>query len=243
MKIRFFIISILILSAYSCIKGLTEWTVDELYFQKIEGTSKVLYKYDAWGGRDSNANGFIILDSTDNFKIDLSKELPFYILSEIPNKSNINGITHECYNSCGENYYKISPIFKVIKTKNTVSNEINITTRIFQYRGYSEREHSLERYVFESFKETKDSIFFENLEDVESVNGIHLDKLRMRKGEVYLQENDKNQIVKIIINDASLNPKNKNIEQIRAVFLTPKYEINDSQFSERGIFRQVKTSK
>ncbi len=59
----------------------------------------------------------------------------------------------------------------------------------------------------------------------------------------YLTENEKNQIVKIIISEASLNLKNKNLEQIRTVFLTPKYEINDSQFSERGIFRQVKTSK
>ncbi|NML59490.1 hypothetical protein [Chryseobacterium cheonjiense] len=56
-------------------------------------------------------------------------------------------------------------------------------------------------------------------------------------------ENNKNQIVKIIINEASLNPKNKNLEQIRSIFLTPTHEINDSQFSEMGIFRQVKTSK
>jgi len=243
MKIRFFIISILILSAYSCIKGLTEWTVDELYFQKIEGTSKVLYKYDAWGGRDSNANGFIILDSTDNFKVDLSKELPFYILSEIPNSSRIEGITHDCYGSCGESYYRTNPIFRPMKTENRVNDGINVITQIYQYRGYSEKEHALERYVFERFSETSDSLFFYNLNDVESLCGIHLDELKVKKGEVYLTENEKNQIVKIIISEASLNLKNKNLEQIRTVFLTPKYEINDSQFSERGIFRQVKTSK
>lgn len=240
MKIRFFIISILILSAHSCIKGLTEWTVDELYFQKIEGTSKVLYKYDAWGGRDSNANGFIILDSNDNFKIDLSKELPFYILSEIPNSSHIEGITHDCYGPCGESYYKTNPIFRPMKTENSVNNGINVITQIYQYRDYSEKEYALERYVFERFNETSDSLFFYNLNDVESLNGIHLDELKVKKGEVYLTENEKNQIVKIIINEASLNLKNKNIEQIRTVFLTPKHEINDSQFSERGIFRQVK---
>ena len=71
----------------------------------IQATKK-LYQYDAWGGRDSNANGFIILDSSEIFKIDLQNELPFYNLSDIPNKTKIVGITHDCYNSCGSDYYK-----------------------------------------------------------------------------------------------------------------------------------------
>ncbi|MDQ1161313.1 hypothetical protein QE422_001681 [Chryseobacterium sp. SORGH_AS 447] len=231
---------IIMFSIYGCNSSLGKWNVDELFAQQIEGSSKLLYKYNAWGGRDSNANGFVILDSTKEFKIDLSEELPFYYLSDIPKNFKISGITHDCYNSCGENYYKTNPIFKVMKTENMISNEINITTRIFQYRGYSEKDYSLERYVFEKFKETKDSLFFFNLNDVESENGIHLNELKLRKGEVYLQESDKRLINKIIINEVKLSSKNNNIEYIRTVHLTPKYQTKSSEFSKRGIFKPVK---
>lgn len=60
----------------SCGLGLGEWNISELYAQKIEGTSKILYKYDAWGGRDSHASGYVILDSTEIFKVDIRKDLP-----------------------------------------------------------------------------------------------------------------------------------------------------------------------
>lgn len=149
----------LIFYFYGCGNSLSEWTIDELYAQKIEGTSKILYKYNAWGGLDSNANGFIILDSSEDFKINLKNELPFYFLSEIPNSSHIEGITHDCYGSCGESYNKTNPIYRPMKTENSVSNEINVITRIFQYRGYSEKDHALERYVFERFNETSDSSY------------------------------------------------------------------------------------
>ena len=57
-------------SIYGCNSSLGKWNVDELFAQQIEGSSKLLYKYNAWGGRDSNANGFVILDSPKEFKID-----------------------------------------------------------------------------------------------------------------------------------------------------------------------------
>lgn len=107
-----------------------EWNITELYAQKIEGTSKIIYKYDAWGGRDSNANGFVIIDSTKKFKIDLNKELPFYHLSNIPTKKKIEGIIHECFGTCGAPYYKSIPIFKPMETKSAFDNTIKLTTRI-----------------------------------------------------------------------------------------------------------------
>lgn len=239
--ILFYLLSLFLI--YGCGKGLGEWSISSLYAQKIEGTSKILYKYDAWGGRDSNANGFIILDSTESFKIDLPNELPFYNLSEIPNKINIEGVTHDCYNSCGDDYYKSTPIFKVMKTENDINNDINIITRIYQYRGYSEKTSGLERYVFESFKETRDSLFFFDLNDVESMNGQHLDELKVKKGEIYLIENKNNEIEKIFIKEIKLANKTKEFVHDRDVFLTPKHKTNSSQFSERGIFREVKISQ
>jgi len=219
--------------------GIGEWTLSELYVQKIEGTSKVLYKYDAWGGRDSNANGFIILDASATFKVDLRNELPFYRLSGIPNASKIEGVTHDCYGSCGAQYYKSQPIFKTMKTDRSVHGGISVTTRIFQYRGFSEKERGLERYAFERFKETRDSLFFYNLDDVESMDGRHLDELKIRKGEIYLQQDASGQLTKIIAHEVRLSASTNAIEHSRTVFLTPKNKMMAAELSERGLFRAV----
>lgn len=243
-KIHTIIFSISLICLYSCgFDKLGQWNISELYAQKIEGTSKILYKYDAWGGRDSNANGFVILDSTETFKIDLKQELPFYKLYDIPNKTKIEGITHECYNSCGEDYYKSKPNFKPMKIDKFQSNNINIENIIYQYRGYSEKDGGLERYVFEKFIETKDSIFFYNLNDVESMHEIHLDELKVKKGEIYLQNNEKKEIEKIIVEQISLNPTTKEFIDGRTCYLTPKNKTFTNEFSQRGIFRRIKIVK
>src|SRR3954466_15555559 len=103
----------LLFSLYGC--GFGQWKVAGLYVQKIEGTSKLLYKYDAWGGRDSHSSGYVILDSTETFEVDLNQDLPFYYLMEIPNKKVVEGVSHICNNSCGEDYKKASPIFMPLK--------------------------------------------------------------------------------------------------------------------------------
>lgn len=240
MKKQIFFFSFLIISFcfYSCGSG--EWDISELYVQKIEGTSKVLYKYDAWGGRDSNANGFIILDSTETFKINLKNTLSFNKLAEIPNKTKIQGITSECYNSCEDNYYKSSPIFKPMRIAKYQSNNINIERIIYQYRGYSEKDGGLERYAFEKFTETKDSLFFYNLDDVESMVGIHLDELKLKKGEVYLQQTENGTIEKIIVKQITLDPITKEFIEGRTCHLKPKTKTFAKEFSKIGIFRKTK---
>ncbi len=235
---RQIIFSILIFILYGCESP--KWNISELYAQKIEGTSKILYKYDAWGGRDSHVSGFIILDSTKPFEIDLKNNLSLLNLSEIPNKEKIEGIAHECYNSCGESYYKTKPIFSPMKIDNTASEKINIETFTYQYRGYSEKEKGLRGdYVFEKCLETKDSIKFYNLNDVISVNETHLDELTIKKGEVYLQENNKGEVVKIVVNQTTVNPKSKEIVESKTYFLKPKNKIKKNYFSERGIFKEI----
>ncbi|MGX9987623.1 hypothetical protein [Soonwooa purpurea] len=244
MRTNQIIFLIIIIFLNSCgFEKIGEWNISELYVQKIEGTSKVIYKYNAWGGRDSNANGFVIMDSTEKFKIDMNKELPFYYLSQIPNKKNVEGVTHECYGTCGEPYYKSLPIFKPMEVKSDFENGIKITTRIYQYKGYSEHDRGLERYVFEKYKETRDSLYFYNLDDVESMDGIHLDELKVKKGEVYLSSNANKEIEKIFVDDVALNPKTNSIEQIRHIHLTPKNKLIDTEISEIGIFREIKKSK
>lgn len=240
MNRRVFYISIL-LTFLSC--GIDDWKIDSLYMQKIEGTSKVIYNFSAWGGLDSNPHGFIILDSTKTFKVDVKNILPMYELSNIPTANKIEGITHECYGTCGEPYYKSPPIYKPMKTETFENEDINITNRIYQYKGYSELERGLERYVFERFIETRDSLFFFNLDDVESMDGIHLDELRVKKGQIYLQFYPNKEVKKIIVDDVTLNPKTKSVEQIRHIHLTPKNKILNKQISERGVFREIEIPK
>lgn len=242
-KIIILFISVIFLS--SCgFEKFGEWDISELYAQKIEGTSKILYKYDAWGGRDSHVSGFLILDSTQTFKIDLKNTLPFYNLSAIPNRTKIEGITHECYNSCEEEYYKTEPIFSPMKIDNSQSEGLYVETKIYQYRGLSEKDRGLRGdFVFEKFIETKDSIYFFNLNEVKYVDNKHIDELKLKKGEVYIRKNENDEIISIVINQTTLNPSNNEIIETLTYFLSPENKIKISDFSDRGIFKEVKIPK
>ncbi|HTO16319.1 MAG TPA: hypothetical protein VLZ83_11140 [Edaphocola sp.] len=242
MKIKSTII-LLNLLLYGCGFGTTEWSIEKLYVQKIEGTSKVIYNFSAWGGFDSNPHGFIVLDSTKSFKVDVENILPIYNLSNIPKKDKIEGVSHDCFGTCGENYYKSTPLYKPMKTEESESNGLKITNRIYQYRGYSEREGGLERYTFEKFTETKDSLYFYKLEDVESMEGIKLEELKVKKGEIYLNLDKHGAVKKIIIEQRDLATNSKEFIEGSTFFLIPKNKIFENDFSERGIFREIIINK
>jgi len=106
MKINYFIIfftSIILLQNCGD-SDFGKWNVDGISVLKIEGTSKAIYKYSAWGGRDSHAYGFKLMDTTDIFEVNKNGDLPFNRFTELPNKNKISGIGSECANSCGEFY-------------------------------------------------------------------------------------------------------------------------------------------
>jgi len=186
----------------------------------------------------------MILDSTKTFKIDLDKTLPFSKLAEIPSENKIIEIKHECENDCADEYYKTEPIFHTKRVEILTSEGINIKNIIYQYRGLGEKDKGLRGdFVFEKFTETKDSIFFFNLNDVKGVHKIHLDVLKLKKGEVYLNENESGEITKIVINQTALNPRNNEIIETLTYFLNPENKIKSSDFSDRGIFKEVKITK
>lgn len=135
--------------------------------------------------------------------------------------------------------YKSAPVYPPIKTEETESNGLRIINQIYQYRGYSERTRGLERYVFEKYTETKDSLFFYKLEDVESMHGKKLEALKVKKGEVYLNLNNNGEVEKIIIEQINLKTGSKEFIEGRTYFLTPKNKTLEKDFSERGIFREV----
>ncbi|WP_066223378.1 hypothetical protein [Formosa haliotis] len=79
----------LIIQLYGC--GFGDWDVT-LYEQKIEDSSNVIYEFDAWGGLDSHSAGYVIMDSTKQFKVNSARKLPIYYLTSLPNKRKIKAI-------------------------------------------------------------------------------------------------------------------------------------------------------
>ncbi|POY37962.1 hypothetical protein C3K47_05410 [Solitalea longa] len=227
----------LLFTSYGC--GLGKWDVGEQYIQKIEGTSKLLYKYDAWGGRDSHCAGYVILDSSETFKVDPKENLPFYYLMGIPNKTVIEGVSHICDNSCGEVYKKAISNFIPLKKEASERQGIHVINIVYQYKGFAERGGGIERYHFENFKETRDSLFFYNLDDVESRNGQHVDSLQFRKTDVTIMQNETNDINKIIIQDLVVDRAAYEIKSNITYYLTPKSKVRSNSFSDYGIFKEV----
>lgn len=229
-KIKFTFYTFLLFTIVSCKPS---WDLSELYVQKIENTSKVIYKYDAWGGRDSHIFGIVILDSTETFDINNVEPLPFNVLETIPTKELITGINIDDsdYNNTQNEIHK--PI------KITIDNlgEFKIKTKIFQYKGYSNRSGGLGRFQFEKFKESHDSIFFYNLDDVESMEPEHLDTLKFKKRNITIKKTKQNNVLQIDIEDLKLS-KNDEILSNITYFLKPKTEININAFSNVGIFKE-----
>ena len=219
---------------YSC--GYGEWETT-LYAQKIEGTSKVLYKYDASGGRDSMVSGYLILDSTEIFEVDLPKNLPFSYLVEIPNKEYILGVDFEepDYENLDNNQKKI---FTPIKNLNTGEQNIEIKTKIYQYSGFMSRNGGYDEYEFESFKETRDSLFFYNLEDVKSLKPKQLENLKFKKRNVVIMQYANKEVIAIRIEDLILSNNNELISNI-TYSLIPKKKLNSNQFTAYGVFKEI----
>jgi hypothetical protein len=136
----------------------SKWSVDELYAQKIEGTSKVLYKYYATGGLDTEADAYKILDSTEDFEVNVSDDLNFFYLQEIPTTTIIKVVTDPCDSSCGKNYNEAIPIFAPVNKEISKKGNITIENNIYQYKGFGEKTKPLKTFQFEKFKETRDCL-------------------------------------------------------------------------------------
>jgi hypothetical protein len=216
-----------------------KWSVDELYAQKIEGTSKVLYKYYATGGLDAEADAYKILDSTENFKVKVSDDLNFFYLQEIPTTTIIKAVTDPCDSSCGKNYNKAIPIFTPVNKEISKKDNITIENSIYQYKGFGEKTKSLKAFQFETFKETRDSLAFYNLNDIESVNGVHADSLKIKKTNVIIRQTKNHEIIQIVIDDLIFDKDSNSIIQYQPYFLTSKFKLNSNAFSDYGIFKEV----
>jgi len=214
--------------------GSGEWDTT-LYVQKIEGTSKVLYKYNAWGGRDTHLFGYVLLDSTETFKVHKRKRLPFSYLKEVPNKNYIYGVDFEKTNLDTPTTKETDRIFTPIENLNIKQDNIDIKVDTYQYSGFLSRSSGYDKYTFESFKETRDSLFFYNLKPT-LVDAKKLHSLKFKKRNIVISQNDKNEI--IAINDLKISDSNNEIFSNRTYSLIPKNTIKSGSFSDYGIFKE-----
>lgn len=216
---------------YSC--GMGEWNIT-LYEQKIEGTSKAIYKYDAWGGRDSNVNGFAILDTTETFTIQRIEKLPISQLNGIPSKNLIKAI--------GTESSKEETDFNPIATEKIKSEGMNIEIKNYKSNSFRKKSQGLWRYDFEKFEETRDSLFFYDLDDNISMEKSHIDSLKIKKGNVIIRQKEDKNIIQIVIDNLILSNDGKdNLISNRTYYLKPKKETKSDQFSDYGIFKEKST--
>lgn len=214
---------------YSC--GYGEWETT-LYAQKIEGTSKILYKYDAWGGRDAHEAGYAILDSTEKFEVNQINKLPISYLEAIPNGNYLLGVDFEKPKKIKRQ------LFTPIKNSNTSEQDIEIKTKIYQHSGFMSRNGGYYEYEFESFKETRDSLFFYNLEDVKRSKSKHLESLKFKKRNAVIMQYANKEVIAIRIEDLILSNNDELISNI-TYSLIPKKKLNSNQFTDYGVFKEI----
>ncbi len=223
----------LLTSFYGCLPGMGEWDIT-LYEQKIEGTSKAIYKYDAWGGRDSHLAGYAILDTTETFTIQRVSKLPITQLNGIPSKNLIKTI--------GTESSKETSDFFPTATEKTKSEGINIEIKKYKGNSFRRKSQGLWRYDFTKFEETRDSLFFYDLDDNISKDKSHIDSLRIRKGNIIIRQKENKEIIQIVIEHLILSNDGKDsIKSNRTYFLKPKTETKSGQFSDYGIFKEKST--
>jgi len=228
------IILVLFLPIYSC--GLDDWELT-LYEQKIEGTSKAIYKYNAWGGRDSHLFGYTILDTTEIFDIYKRDELPIHLLTDIPNKTSIQ--TMEIVDYIKEEL----ATYKPIKTNQIKKRGIHINTDYYQSTGYSHKSGGYEEMEFDRFIETRDSIFFYDLNEFTHMNTGHKDSLKIKKGNVRISWDSSNNLIQrihienLIISHDGLKSLMSNV----TYSLKPKYSTKINEFSDYGVFKLKNT--
>ena len=206
------------------------WDVT-LYAQKIEKSSKILYKYDAWGGRDTNKSGYTVLDSTVLFDVDKIVELPISYFYDIPTRKAINMLETALPNNEGAvSYFPI----KIIHLN---AEGINVTIKKYQYNAISDVQSGLRDYTFSSFNETRDSLRFFDLNDTKSLIKDHRDSLKFKKTNVVIRQLKSNEIISIDIEDLVTTPKDSLIS-IKTYFLKPKNKLTSDKFSDHGIFKE-----
>ncbi|KAB1064948.1 hypothetical protein F6U93_14430 [Tamlana haliotis] len=239
----------LLISLSNC--GIGEWDV-ELYQQRIPNSSKVIYEYDAWGGRDSHTSGIVLMDSIEKFKVNSSRKLPISYFSALPNKNRIKSI--ELKKAVNNDEITLDKI----DSKKLNNSGIDIVVDYYEkYSGYSNAACLLNKYEFESFKETNDSLFIYGLDEKFGKNLKDKNSVSFQKGNIKLITDENGKIFRVVIKElfkdnatkfkykkgtAEITEKITDSPVIcfRVYYFLPKKEIYESEFSDYGIYKRVK---
>lgn len=243
-KLLLFLASLLV--SYGCNPS---WDVT-LYSQKIRGSNKIIYKYDAWGGRDAHQSGLAILDSAEEFEMSKITSLPGSYFAETPQKEHIKLIlVNNGENPTTAKDTILSPFkhyFKDIKEMKFEVTEYNNTY------GSSPMNTGLMEYEFGTIKETNDSLTFEDV--VHKFGGIEFPtKVSFPKGNITVFDDTTGRVHRIII-DKFIRMKgeiyrptkpleivpNQPIIGFATFYFIPKKQLKSSVLTNEGIFKQVR---
>jgi len=229
----------------SCDDG--EWDM-YLYIQRIPNISKVIYDYDAWGGRDSHQFGIVLMDSTEDFEVNKVRNLPISYFTEVPNNSRIHAVSLQ-------KAYDDSISLHPVKNQEIRVSDINLEIENYkEYSGYSDAGCFLNEYEFREFKETKDSLYLFGLQKVFGVILEGKDDVGFQKGNIKLIADSNGKLLRLEIKELFKGKANKHkykkgttevIERtenspivcLRTYYFKPLKAIYSSDFSDYGIFK------
>ncbi|RZL44839.1 MAG: hypothetical protein EOP00_18885 [Pedobacter sp.] len=235
-----------ILMVYGCNPS---WDVN-LYSQKIRGTNKIIYQYDAWGGRDSHKSGITILDSAEEFNMSKITSLPGSYFAEIPTKDYIKLIrVNNGENPTTEQDTVLKPSKHYFKNIKGIKYEV---TEFNDTYGSSTMNTGLMKYEFEMVKETNDSLTFENV--VHKFGGIKWpSKISFPKGNITVVDDTTGRVHRIVIEQfirmkGEIYKPSKPLEIVTnqaiigfaTFYFIPKKHIKSSALTNEGIFKQVR---
>jgi hypothetical protein len=243
---KLFLFLVSVVTFYGCNPS---WEVT-LYSQKIKGSNKILYQYDAWGGRDSHQSGITILDSAEEFNMSRITPLPGSYFLETPTMDSIKLITVRH----GENYTTSKDT--VLNPSNHYSKNIKgikfDATEYNETYGSSPMNTGLMENEFETIKETTDSLIFENV--IHKSGGIVLpSKVSFPKGNITVFEDTTGRVHRIIIEKfirmkGEIYKPTKPLEIVpdqaiigfATFYFIPKKLLNSKALTNEGIFKHVR---
>lgn len=222
-----------------------------LYRQRIDNSNYVFYQYAYSGGFafSSDHFGSTVIDSSDKFCETNFTELPSTIFKGKPSNNNFNIISIRYKNS------QTTPADTSLKTSNSYSLKIDdIRFKVEEYfktYGSATKTTGLMEYRFSGFKETSDSLYFQNI--VKVFGGkVFKQNQAFEKGNIKIVEANDSvkyiEVLKPIIErgpiyeptDPFLLVENRPIIGTAFYKFYPTNKILSSQFSDYGIWKEVK---
>ena len=210
----------------------------EIYKHKIEFSPNILYKVSVWKNRDNHIWGYIVLDSND--KLDLKSINPMQLdyIKNVPNKNKI-GFIHLTDIDTPSKYLMFCPYDKIILKKNNISLEIEK----YEKNSFLSRSSGYYLYDFSNYKETKDSIFFYNLSNLNDSTSERLSVIKFLKSNIYISIDEGNNVKKMLINELIISNRNNEIISNKTFCLFPRESIKSDKFSDMGLFKQYYINK